>query len=227
MRCAFLQSLPQLGSPSSKRAGRSRQTCPQCVVILGGTSGVGLEVASFLRSRSVPVSIFSRRTGHDFLNIDHAKAAFSMPDDKFVVSVGAGRRNSSLQEERRLYSNITSAARAAGPTSLILFVVRSMIVYDIVQMLSDLNNSAWVLVRPGALVDNDSPHAANEKLIVTADMRCNGLVSRKAVARVIADVMLDLVSIDQIDRKCLGVYDCERMINNPADAPLIAPDLWN
>lgn len=56
---------------------------------------------------------------------------------------------------------------------------------------------------------SNSNSASNEELLVTTDLRCNGYVSRAAVATVVCDLLIGHVEInmESIARQVLGVYD--------------------
>lgn len=193
---------------------------PTSVVILGGSSGVGLQVARYLRTKSVTVRNFSRRTGHDLHSPSKVTTALEHAHEGVAVCIGAGVRPSSINEELKLYTNVITALSTAKDTGLVVAVVRSLVLAEIRNLLSFNLKSPWVILRPGAIVDRPKyADEANfdfcEKLFVTPDIRCNGLVSRQSVGRVVGDLLLGTVAINEVDRQILGIYDEERMISRP------------
>lgn len=201
---------------------------PQCVVVLGGSSGVGLEASNYLKSQGVTVTSFSRRTGHDLTDPQVSKSVLHLARGGLAISVGAGRRRSSREDELALYQSIVKALHTATEVSLVVAVARNLILAEVHKMFAAVQ-FPWVLLRPGPLVDDDprKPEILqNEKLLVTPDLRCNGLVSRRGVGTVIGDLLLGRVPTDNVKGQVLGVYDRNRMINLPSDAPVVGSHKW-
>lgn len=228
---AFVDSSP-LCSPSKRRSSKDpRSVCGRslkCFVVLGGSSGVGLEAASYIKSRGSTVTSFSRRTGHDLSTPDVSNAVLQLASKGLAISVGAGRRKSSRDDELSLYSNIIRAICKAEQIDLIVAVARSNILSEVHRMFDEVP-FPWVLLRPGPLVDEDprKPEIIrNERLLVTTDLRCNGLVSRRGVGVVVGDLLLGRVESDSVVGEILGVYDRNRMINLPDNVHEIAGDIW-
>lgn len=202
------------------------------VVILGGSSGVGLETARYLKAKGVEPRTFSRRTGYDFASLSDAAIAVEHATEGVAICIGAGRRQASYAEELTLYKNIASVLRSAVDAALVVAVVRSLVLSEVVGILSTALSTPWVILRPGAMdggPKQDEEVAMtwfDEKLLVTPDMRCNGLVSRRGVARVVGDLLLGSIPLQEVNKKVFGVYDQNRMISKPKGCPLIGADLW-
>lgn len=194
------------------------------VVILGGSSGVGKEIAKYLEAQRVKPHIASRSRGYDFLN--EADALRALHGQKRVaVSVGAGRKVCSLKEELELYQAIASALSSSSQLEIVTVVLRALVVPEVKDVFQRMVNVPWVFVRPGPLVDREQTLEL-ERTLVTTDIRCNGLVSRAAVGRVIGDLLLDKVPIPSIARQIIGVYDLDRMINHPRGVEVIGKNIW-
>lgn len=201
---------------------------PKCIVVLGGSSGVGLEAATYLKAKGITVTSFSRRTGHDLTNPNVSASVLHLARHGLAVSVGAGRRKSSREDELQLYSCIVAALADASEVDFVVAVARNLILADVRRMFADVA-VPWVLLRPGPLVDEDvrKPHVVrDEKLLVTDDMRCNGLVSRRGVGAVVGDLLMGKVPIPLISHTVLGVYDHNRMINIPDDINTYGDHVW-
>lgn len=206
---------------------RNRHT-PNCIVILGGSSGVGLEASKYLTSKGVTVTSFSRSTGHDLSDAAVSSSVLRLAQDGLAISVGAGRRRSTRQHELQLYASVVQALQQASHVDFVVAVARNLIIADVRQMFAEVS-VPWVLLRPGPLVDEDSrkPQVTlEEDLLVTEDMRCNGLVSRRGVGAVVGDLLLKKVDIQDVSHRVLGVYDRNRMINFPDNARLIGSHQW-
>lgn len=201
------------------------------VVILGGTSGVGLETSRYLNAKGVETRTFSRSTGHDFANLADCKAAVDNAKDGVAVCIGAGQRQSSYAEEVALYENIASALQSVD-TTLVVTVVRTLVLSEVARIFAKALSTPWVILRPGAMdfgsrqEHQDNTNSSDEKLLVTADMRCNGLVSRRGVARVAGDLLLRRIPVLDVNGKVLGVYDRNKMISKPNGCTFIGTDLW-
>lgn len=202
------------------------------VVILGGSSGVGLETARYLKAKGVEPRTFSRRTGHDFANLSDAAVAVEYANEGVAVCIGAGRRQTSFAEELTLYKTIASALRSAFDVGLVVAVVRSLALSEVTGILSTALSTPWVILRPGAMdggsKEDEEIHTTrfDEELLVTPDMRCNGLVSRRGVARVVGDLLLGSIPLQEVNEKIFGVYDQNRMICKPRGCTFIGADLW-
>lgn len=213
---------------TSKCLTQHKKITPTAIVILGGTSGVGLETANYLKSKKATATSFSRRTGHDLTDPTVSTVVLDLARAGLAITVGAGRRSSSRDDELALYRTIFDSLKQAPPISLIVTVARQLVLNDVRGMLEQIS-SPWVLLRPGPLVDEDprKPQSTlNESLLVTADMRCNGLISRHGVAKVIGDLLMQKVPIDSISNKILGVYDRNRMISLPENIETIGETVW-
>lgn len=201
---------------------------PTAIVVLGGTSGVGLETANYLKSKGATATSFSRRTGHDLTDPTVSTVVLDLARAGLAVTVGAGRRSSTRDEELELYHTIFDSLKQAPSISIVVTVARQLVLNEVREMLDQIP-SPWVLLRPGPLVDEDprKPQAAlNESILVTADMRCNGLISRHSVAKVVGDLLMQKVPIDAVANKILGVYDRNRMISLPENIEAIGENVW-
>lgn len=203
-------------------------TVTKAIVVLGGTSGVGLETANYLKSSGATATTFSRRTGHDLTDPTVSTVVLDLAQAGLAITVGTGRRSDSRDDELALYHTILSALKDAPSISLVVTVARNLVLTDVHHMLQQIS-SPWVLLRPGPLVDEDprKPHTSvDESLLVTSDMRCNGLVSRRGVATVIGDLLMRKVPVPTVSNKILGVYDRNRMTSLPAEVEVIGENVW-
>lgn len=225
------QPITQLGKDPLPRLPNRQTKLWRAIVIFGGTSGVGLETVSYLKSKKVHVTAISRRTGHDLTDPVVVKNALDLSSDGLAITVGAGRHKGSQQNELALYRNILSVlehVQSPAP-ALVVTVVRTIVFPDVRDMLLKIS-SPWVLLRPGPLDDRNlrglhkGPNT--ELLIVTTDMRCNGIVSRHGVAKVIGDLLMHKVPISEVSNKILGIYDRNRMISIPKGIQIIGGDVW-
>lgn len=228
---SFVQHLiiPKLShQPQKKCYPFTRSTS---VVILGGSSGVGLQTAKYLRAKGVTVRSFSRRTGYDLNSSTNAVAALQQAHEGVAVCIGAGARPSLVSDELKLYTNVIKALNETKDAGLVVTVVRSLVLTEVQQLLSSALRGPWVILRPGAMVGRpectDSPGSNfQERLLVTSDLRCNGLVSRQSVGRVVGDLLLGALAIEDINNIILGVYDEERMVSHPHGCKFVGVGLW-
>lgn len=222
-------SLRQRPTPSIQICNPLRNPrIPKCIVVLGGSSGVGLEATNYLKTKGVTVTSFSRSTGHDLSDPAVSNSVLRLAEDGLAISVGAGRRKSTREDELKLYATILTALQDASHVHFVVAVARNFIITDVRQMFADVT-IPWVLLRPGPLVDEDSrkPEVIQqEDLLVTDDMRCNGLVSRRGVGAVVGDLLLRKVDVQEVSHRVLGVYDRNRMINFPNNVSLIGDHQW-
>lgn len=198
-------------------------------VVLGGSSGVGSEVMKYLKSTGNPVESFSRSNGFDFLSSERTRAALVSKTGGVAVCIGGGRRHMCIDEEMSLYGNAIDAICAAPQLTVVVAVVRAVVLAEVQNVFSSKLQIPWVLLRPGPLVDLPHPETSvdsRERLLVTSDIRCNGLVSRRGVARVAGDLMLGKVATNEVNKKVFGVYDEERMIFCPHGSRFIGTKLW-
>lgn len=187
-----------------------------------------METANYLKTKGATATSFSRRTGHDLTDPTVSTVVLDLARAGLAITVGAGRRSSTRDEELALYHTIFDSLKQAPSISLVVTVARQLVLNDVHDMLEQIA-SPWVLLRPGPLVDEDprKPHVTlNETLLVTEDLRCNGLVSRHGVAQVIGDLLMQKVPIDSVENKILGVYDRNRMISLPANIKTIGENVW-
>lgn len=214
------------------RSATSSRLRPTAVKILGGSSGVGLEAAKYLRAKGVVVESFSRSSGCNLRSFPVACEALRDAKDGVAVCLGAGRQRMTIEEEIQLYVSVISALRRVTNPGLAVLVVRSLVLSEVEQLLSSSIRGPWVILRPGAMIDRpectgDDNLGFQENLVVTGDTRCNGLVSRRSVGRVVGDLLLGAVSIPDVNKQVLGVYDRKRMVSIPGDCKLFGSDLWH
>lgn len=211
----------------------------QSVLLLGGTSGVGMETAQYLEGHGVETTAISRRTGHDLQDANVLRNLIQQTKTSSVgVMIGGGRvTNVSIDDEIKLYKTIIqtiTASKRIGDDSMarLVFVTRPLVVGDVQTMLYDAGCSIpWVILRPGPMDfhrASNSKSASNEQLLVTPDLRCNGYVSRAAVATVVGDLLMSHVDINMksIARQVLGVYDNNRMIRTVDHAVDVSGHAW-
>lgn len=203
------------------------------IAVLGGSSGVGLETSKYLKSAGVSVSAFSRRTRHDFSKLANCENALSQAPGGLALCFGAGRRPSSVDQEVLMYRNVAVAAQNAQSPMLVA-VVRTIVVQEVRHILTNVLSTPWVILRPGAMdidqplpISDGAPTARlHETIFITTDIRCNGLISRQSVARVVGDLLFGGVPMKEVDGKVLGVYDRNRMISMPNGAVPFGNDIW-
>lgn len=200
--------------------------------VLGGSSGVGLALVKYLKSAGMITKSMSRSNGYDFSSPIQARTALKDVSGPIAVCVGGGKKLISQNDEISLYRNVIDGIAEAARTaeiSLVVAVVRSLVLSEVRQELSAKVTSPWVLFRPGPLVDPPSsrePAAEEESLLVTPDIRCNGLVSRRGVARVVGDLVLEKIPIEDMNTQVFGIYDEARMIYMPVGSIFHGTDLW-
>lgn len=222
-------------SPYLIRAKRSLRnfhfnyTTLQSNVVLGGSSGVGLEIVKYLKSSGSSVESLSRSNGYDFSSREQTKSALISETGSVAVCIGGGTQRIPMEEEIFLFRNVVDALHVAQKVKLVVAVVRSLILPEVQEAFSSKLKVPWVLLRPGPLVDfRDTADSTTprERLLVTSDIRCNGLVSRRGVARVAGDMILEKIPIPEVSTQVFGVYDEERMISMPAKCHFIGTELW-
>lgn len=223
---------PFLKSLSQKRQ-RDIEVCRPTIVcrtegcfVIGGTSGVGLEVSLHLESQGVKPISMSRRTGHDFSRDDIAQAALRGQTGIVAICIGGGRRTELVRDEVHLYENVARAVASMEQVTVSVTIVRTLILPEVRKIFSNLVTSPWILLRPGPLIDFPDSSKASENLLVTEDIRCNGLVSRKGVATVAGDLLLGKIALGEIEGRDFGVYDRNRMINIPRGITTLGEDVW-
>lgn len=139
----------------------------------------------------------------------------SLPVDSAVFAVGAGDPSVELERWAAV------AASHLELRCLAIYVARQIVIPELVGMLGKAGGRApWVVVRPGAFVADETADenagSAKERMLVTDDLRCNGIVSRERVARVLADLAMgSSKTAESCSGKVLGVYDRSRMISHP------------
>jgi hypothetical protein len=135
--------------------------------------------------------------------------------DAAVFAVGAGDPAAELER----WAAAAASQRALGCVGI--FVARQIVLPELVALLTAGGGlGPWVVVRPGALVADDGSgsgggEAGMERMLVTDDVRCNGILSRERVAAVLARLALNRAAVEEVNGKVLGVYDRSRMISHP------------
>lgn len=219
--------------------GTATRRAVQSVLLLGGTSGVGMETAQYLERHGIETIAISRRTGYDLQDANVLRNLLQQTNASNVgVTIGGGRgTNVMIDDEIKLYKTIIqtiTTSKRIGNDSMarLVFVTRPLVVHDVQTMLYDTGCSIpWVVLRPGPMDfhrASNSNSVSNEQLLVTPDLRCNGYVSRAAVATVVGDLLMGHVDInmESIARQVLGVYDKNRMITTVDHAVDVSGQAW-
>lgn len=138
--------------------------------------------------------------------------------DGAVFAVGAGDECGELRRWAAAVAAFDQIS-AAKPTAVGVFVTRQLCCAEVQAMLARVRGR-WIVVRPGALVDGESEEGGaswRERVLLTTDVRPNGLVSRAFVAEVLAVLALDDVGdVASVPFGCVaGLYDTRRMIIHP------------
>jgi hypothetical protein len=86
-------------------------------------------------------------------------------------------------DELMMYS---IAVSALFPEMLALFVVRSIVIPEVIALLRESRPTYWLVFRRGARVVDDDGLNRTPSLPVTGDIGCNGVVSRESCVLVLA-----------------------------------------
>lgn len=188
------------------------QTRPSATLVhVAGGRGVAAATAQAIESLGGGV-VWSQDSGHQ--RGSPTKPSNDGPAHAAVFAVGAGDAAGEMER----WASAVDAYNALGGQPCGLFVARSIVVPPLLQLLA--GSTRWVVARPGALVadegaDGAGPRTAESRLLLTDDIRVNGIISREMVGLALAKVALAQVPVEPMLGKVVGIYDTKRIISLP------------